>query len=66
VHNLLLACDQVVIARGVQDVNYIGRKLKDYEKWGFKINYGKMKYLDTDHSEKLQINLDTIQTVEQL
>jgi hypothetical protein len=32
---------------------------------GFKINYGKMKYLGTDHSEKLQINKNTIQTVKQ-
>jgi hypothetical protein len=39
VHNLLFADDQVVITRGVEDANYIGRKLEEeYEKWGLKIN----------------------------
>jgi hypothetical protein len=43
VHNLLFADDQVVITRGVEDANYIGRKLEEkYEKWGLKINYGKL------------------------
>jgi hypothetical protein len=33
VHNLLFADDQVVITRGVEDANYIGRKLKkEYKK----------------------------------
>jgi hypothetical protein len=42
VHNLLFADDQVVITTGVQDANYIGRKVEEeYEKWGIKINYGK-------------------------
>jgi hypothetical protein len=41
VHNLLFADDQVVITRGVEDANYIGRKLEEeYEKWGLGINYG--------------------------
>jgi hypothetical protein len=41
--------------------------LEEYcEKWGFKINYGKMKYLGTDHSEKLHMNANIIQTVKQL
>jgi hypothetical protein len=34
VHNLLFANDQVVIGREVEDVNYIGRKLEEYEKNG--------------------------------
>jgi hypothetical protein len=65
VHNLLFADDQVVIARGVEDANYIGRKLEEYEKWGLKINYGEMEYLDTYHSGELQINGNTIPTVKQ-
>jgi hypothetical protein len=45
VHNLLLAADQVVIAGGVEDANYIGRKLEEeYEKWGLIMNYGKTEY----------------------
>jgi hypothetical protein len=44
VQNLLFADDQVVITRGAEDANYIGRKLEEeYEKWGLKINYGKME-----------------------
>jgi hypothetical protein len=39
--------------------------LGEYEKWGLKINYGKAKYLGTNHSDKLQINGDTIATVKQ-
>jgi hypothetical protein len=62
---LLFADDQIVITRGVEDANYIGRKLEEYENWGLKINYGKMGYLDTDHSEELQINGNTIPTVTQ-
>jgi hypothetical protein len=65
VHNLLFADDQAVITRGVEDANYIGRKLEEYEKWGLKINYGKTEYLGTDHSEELQINGNTIPTVKQ-
>jgi hypothetical protein len=34
VHNLLSTDDQVVIMRGVEDTNYIDRKLEEYEKWG--------------------------------
>jgi hypothetical protein len=38
VHNLLFADDPAVIARGVEDANYIGRRLEDeYQKWGLKI-----------------------------
>jgi hypothetical protein len=38
VHNLLFANDQAVITRGVEDANYIGRKLEEeYEKWRLKI-----------------------------
>jgi hypothetical protein len=63
-HNLRLADDQVVITRGVEDANYIGRKLKEeYEKWGLKINYGKTEYLGTDHTEDLQVNGNIIPTV---
>jgi hypothetical protein len=29
VHNLLFADDHVVITRGVEDTNYIGRKLEE-------------------------------------
>jgi hypothetical protein len=37
VHNLLFADDEVVIARGVEGANYIGRKLEEeYAKWGLK------------------------------
>lgn len=65
--NRPFAGDQVVITGGVEDANQIGRKLEEYcEKWGFKINYGKMKYLGTDHSEKLHMNANIIQTVKQL
>jgi hypothetical protein len=61
VHNLLFADVQVVIARGAEDGNYIGRKLgEEYEKWGLKINYGKTEYLGTDHSEELQMIGNTI------
>jgi hypothetical protein len=65
---LLFADDQVVIVvtRGVEDANYIGRKLEEeYEKWGLKINYGKTQYLDKDHSKELQINGNTIPIVKQ-
>jgi hypothetical protein len=55
-HNLLFTDDHVVITRGVEDANYIGRKLEEYEKWGLKINYGKTVYLGTDHTENLQVN----------
>jgi hypothetical protein len=56
VHNLLFADGQVVITRGVEDGNYIGRKREEeYEKWGLKINDGKKESLGTDHSEELQI-----------
>jgi hypothetical protein len=35
VHNLLFADHKVVITRGVEDANYIARKLEEeYEKWG--------------------------------
>jgi hypothetical protein len=62
VHNLLFADDQVVITRGVEDANYIGRKLEEYEKWVLKINYGKTEYLGTDHTEDLQVNGNIIPT----
>jgi hypothetical protein len=66
VHNLLFEADQVLITRGVEDANYIGRKLEEeYEKWGLKINYGNMEYLGTDHSEELHISGNTIPTVKQ-
>jgi hypothetical protein len=66
VHNLLFADDRAVITRGVEDANYTVRKLEEkYEKWGFKINYGKTEYLGTDHSDELQINGNTIPTVKQ-
>jgi hypothetical protein len=32
VHNLLFADDEFVITRGVEDANYIGRKLEEYKK----------------------------------
>jgi hypothetical protein len=65
-HNLLYADDQILITRGAENPNYIGRKLEEeYEKWGLKISYGKAKYLGTDHSEELQINGNTIPTVKQ-
>jgi hypothetical protein len=63
---IYFADDQVVIVRGVEDVNYMGRKLeKEYEKWGLKMNHGQMEYLGRDHSEELQINGNTILTVKQ-
>jgi hypothetical protein len=66
VYNLLFSDDQVVITRGVEDVNYIGRKLEEkYEKWGLKINYGKTEYLGTDHTENLKVNGNIIPTVKQ-
>jgi hypothetical protein len=37
-----------------------------YEKWGLKINYGKMEYLSTDNSEELKINGNKIPTVKHL
>jgi hypothetical protein len=41
VHNLLFADDQVVITRGVEVTNYIGKHLEEeYEKWELTINYG--------------------------
>jgi hypothetical protein len=50
VHNLLFADDQVVIIRGVENVNYMGRKLEEeYEKWGLKMNHGQMEYLGIDN-----------------
>jgi hypothetical protein len=65
-HNLLFADDQEVITGGVEDANYIGRKLEEeYEKWGLKMNYGKTEYLGTDHTEDLQVNLNIIPTVKQ-
>jgi hypothetical protein len=64
VHNLLFADDEVVITKGVEFANYIGRKLEEeYEKWGLKINYGKMEYFGRDQSEEVQINGNTIPTV---
>jgi hypothetical protein len=65
VHNLLFADNEVIIIR-VQDANYMGRKLEEYEKWGLKINYGKMEYLGTDHSEGLQINANTIPIIKEV
>jgi hypothetical protein len=66
VHNLLSADDQVVITRGAEDANYIGRKLEEeYEKWGLKINYGKTECLGTDHTEDLQFHGNIIPTVKQ-
>jgi hypothetical protein len=38
VHNLLFAHGQVVISRGAEDANYLGRNLEEeYEKWGLKL-----------------------------
>jgi hypothetical protein len=35
VHNLLFADDEVIITRGIEDANYIRRKVEEeYEKWG--------------------------------
>jgi hypothetical protein len=66
VHSLLFADGQVVITRGVEDANYIRRKLEaEYEKWGLKINYVKTEYLSSDYSEELQTNGNTIPTVNQ-
>jgi hypothetical protein len=66
VHNLLFEGDQVVITRGVEEANYIGRKLEEEcEKWKLEINNGKKEYFSTDHSEELQINGNTIPTVKQ-
>jgi hypothetical protein len=45
---------------------YIDAALEEYEKWGPKIIYGKMEYLDINHSEELQINGNTVPTVKQL
>jgi hypothetical protein len=57
VHNLLFSDDQVIINRGEEDANYIGRKLEEEcEKCGFKIHYGKTKYLGTDHSDQQEYN----------
>jgi hypothetical protein len=54
------------ITRGVEDANYIGRKLKEeYEKWGLKIIYVKTEYLGTDHTKDLQVNGNIIPTVKQ-
>jgi hypothetical protein len=53
-HDSLFADDQAIIT-GVEDTNYMGGKLEEYEKWRLKINYRKTEYLDTDHSEELQI-----------
>jgi hypothetical protein len=64
VHNLLFADDQVVIIRAVEDANYTGREMEEYEKWGLK-NYGKTEYLGNDHSEKLQIDGNTNTTVKE-
>jgi hypothetical protein len=36
---------------------------EEYETWGLKINYRKMEYFGTDHSEELQISGNTIPTV---
>jgi hypothetical protein len=63
VHNLLFADDQSAITRGVEDANYIGRKLEEHDKWRLKINYEKTEWLGTDHSEELQINENIIPTV---
>jgi hypothetical protein len=66
VHNLLFADDQVVITRGVEVANYIGRKLEEeYEKWGLKINYRRTEYLGTDHTEDIQVNGNIIPTAKQ-
>jgi hypothetical protein len=60
------ADDHVVTTRGVEDANYIRRKLEEeYEKWGLEINYGKTEYLGTDHTEELQVNENIIPTVKQ-
>jgi hypothetical protein len=64
VHNLLFADDQVLIIRVVEDANYTGRKLEEYEKWGLK-NYGKTEYLCNYHSEELKINGNKITTLRQ-
>jgi hypothetical protein len=56
--------DEVVVNRGAVDANYIWRILEqEYETWGLKINYRKMEYSGTDHSEELQISGSTIPTV---
>jgi hypothetical protein len=64
VHYILFADNQVVIARGTEDANYIGIKLDESEKW----TYNKLRntgHLVMGHSEKFHINGNTISTVEQ-
>jgi hypothetical protein len=62
VHNLLFADDQVVITRGVEDANYIGRKLEEeYERWGLKIYYEKTEYRGFTSQWEYNPNCKTIQ-----
>jgi hypothetical protein len=57
----------VVITQGVQDDNCMDRKIyEEYEKWGLKINYGKMEYLSTNPSVELEIKGNKIKTVKNL
>jgi hypothetical protein len=52
VHNLLFAANQAVITRGVEDANYLGRKLENMRNGELK-NYRKTEYLGNDHSDEL-------------
>jgi glutamine cyclotransferase len=46
VYSLNFADDQVLLAQDHDDVEYMGRKLKEeYEKWGLGINLEKTKYV---------------------
>ena len=45
VYSLNSADDQVLIARDHDDMQFIVRKLKEYEKWGLTMNLERTKYI---------------------
>jgi hypothetical protein len=46
VYSLSFSDDQVLIAQYHDDMEFMARKLKEeYEKWGFTMNFEKMKYI---------------------
>ena len=53
-YTLQFADDQVVLAGGKDDLEYMTRKLKEtYKKWGLDMNFNKIKYLCIGGSTQL-------------
>jgi hypothetical protein len=45
IYTLQFADDQVVMAKGKEDLEYMGQKLQEYSKWDFTISTAKTKYI---------------------